>query len=309
MPKYTIGDAPPKPNYTIGDAPVTPTTGASISAAKPESWLDQVHDDLLHGGGRTIVGRALGHIEGNGDKGYQGLESGVSPAAAQYMGSPELGAVKMATGITETPQHPLMGPVHALEGGLQMLTIPSMMTAPEVNPAMKGGARLLDLVPTRAKAGRIFEDVMNVAKDQPVKISPATMQPLERTQQLAMAGGKPFSTADKLYQRIQGINPLTYGEARDFSSNMSLSPEEKMALKRSMKYEVPRLSNAFNSDVQKAADDAGVGAQHAKAMKMYRQGARLEAAGKGALKYGGRALLGAIGAGGLYELGRAVNGK
>lgn len=288
---------------------VTPTTGASISAAKPEGWLDQVHDDLLQGGGRTIIGRTLGRMEGNGGNGYTGLQSGVSPAAAQFMGSPELGAAKMAQGIAETPHHPLMGPVHALEGGLQTLTIPSMMTAPEVNPAMEGSSRFLNMVPTRAKAGRIFDDVMKVAKDQPVRISPTTMQPLERTQQLAMAGGKPFGTADKLYQRLQGINPLTYGEARDFSSNMSLSPEEKMGLKRSMKYEVPRLSSAFNSDVQQAADEAGVGAQHAKAMKMYRRGARLEAAGNGALKYGGRAALGAAGAGGLYELGRAVNGK
>src|SRR6185312_4992694 len=164
----------------VSSAPnVTPTVGASIGAAKPEPWLDQLHDDLLHGGGRTIVGRALGRIEGNGSNGYQGLESGVSPAAAQFMGSPELGAVKMTKGIAETPQHPLMGPIHALEGGLQVLTIPSMMTAPEVNPAMKGTSRLLDMVPTRAKAGRIFEDVMNVAKDQPVKISPSTMQALE----------------------------------------------------------------------------------------------------------------------------------
>src|SRR6185437_6269287 len=101
MPKYTIGDAPPQPHYTIGDAPVTPTAGASIGAGAPEPWLDQLDDDLRMGGGRTLIGRTLGRMEGRGDKGFNGLESGVSPAAAQYMGSLPLGAVKMAKGAVD----------------------------------------------------------------------------------------------------------------------------------------------------------------------------------------------------------------
>lgn len=164
----------------------------------------------------------------------------------------------------------------------------------------------IDMIPTRAKGGRMLDSVMQFAKDQPVTISPQTMAPLERTQQLALAGGKPFGAADKLFQRIQSVNPLTYGEARDFSSNLSLSPEEKMGLKKSMKYEVPQLSKAFGNDIGRAAEDAGVGPEYLKGMSTYRNGARLEDAAKNIAKYGGRAGLGAIGAGGLYELKKAL---
>lgn len=166
---------------------------------------------------------------------------------------------------------------------------------------------LADAIPTRAKAGRLFGEVMDAAGDQPVTLSPETMAPLERTQQLAIAGGKPFGTADKLYQRIQTINPLTYREARDFAQNMSLSPEEKMGLKRSMRYEVPRMAKSFNDDVARAAEAAGKGAEHQKAMSMYRRASRNAAIAKGVAKYGGRAALGAAGAGGLYELGKTIN--
>ena len=169
----------------------------------------------------------------------------------------------------------------------------------QLAPLVAGGADLaaperplLGEVPTRAKAGKLFDQAMEKAKDQPVRLSPGTMEPLERTQQLAMAGGKPFGTADKLFQRSQSINPLTYQEARDFSSNMSLSPEEKMGLKRSMKYEVPRLSSGFNADVQQAANDAGVGDVHANAMKTYRRASMIRNGLTGAAKYGIPAAIG-----------------
>lgn len=185
-------------------------------------------------------------------------------------------------------------------------------TAAQGALAVEGGSGMagregFGAIPTTARAGKLFEQVMAKAKDQPVSISPETMAPLERTQQLAMTGGKPFTTADKLYQRIQTVNPLTYGEARDFASNMALSPEEKMGLKKSMKYEVPKMAKSFGEDVGRAAEDAGAGPDYQKAMKMYRRGSQIESAGKGLVKYGGRAALGAAGAGGLYEVGKALN--
>lgn len=172
--------------------------------------------------------------------------------------------------------------------------------------AEEAGSGLKSLIPTRAKGGKILNSVMETARDQPVTLSPQTMAPLERTQQLAMAGGKPFGAADKLFQRIQSVNPLTYEEARDYASNMSLSPEEKMGLKKSMKYEVPRLSQSFGQDIGRAAEAAGVGPEYQRGMKVYRNGARLEDTAKGIAKYGGRAALGAAGAGGLYELNKAL---
>lgn len=166
------------------------------------------------------------------------------------------------------------------------------------------GEAALAKLPSRAHAAELFQHVMEHAADEPVTLSKATMEPLERTQQLAMAGGKPFGTADKLYQRIQTINPLTYREARDFASNMSLSPEEKMGLKRSMQYEVPRLSKAFNEDVGAAAARRGVGSEYEQAMKEYRQAARNAEIAKKVAKWGGGAAAGAIGLEGAHRLAK-----
>lgn len=169
---------------------------------------------------------------------------------------------------------------------------------------MGAGENVLEKVPTRAKAGQLFQHVMEKAGDQPVNLT-RTMEPLERTQQLASAGGKPFGVADKLYQRINTVNPLTYREARDFASNMSLSPEERMGLKGSMQREVPRLSHAFNADVGDAAEAGGVRPQYDKAMRTYRIASRNRDIGAKALKWGGRAAAGAAGLGGAYELKKA----
>ncbi|HXF12277.1 MAG TPA: hypothetical protein VN517_03945 [Terriglobales bacterium] len=314
IPYQPSGDTPDFiPASGGGDAstPAPPTAHMSATPAQP--WLTQLDEDLRQGGSRTFVGRTLGHMQGRGDKGYTGLESGTTPATADFMGSVPLGAVKMAQGVAETPQHPIAGPLKAVSGLLQAGTIPSaFMGGPAADAAIEAAPGMAEkawdtLVPTRAKAGKLFNKVMDSAGDQPVTISPNTMAPLERTQQLAMAGGKPFGAADKLYQRIQTINPLTYREARDFSQNMSLSPEEKMGLKKSMRYEVPRLAKSFNEDVGNAAAAAGKGEEYGNAMNMYRRASRNASIGKGLLKYGGRAALGAAGAGGLYEVGKALN--
>ena len=169
--------------------------------------------------------------------------------------------------------------------------------------------RVMEAIPTKAKAGKLFEDVMQSAQNEPVTLSKATMDPLERTQQLAMAGGKPFGTADKLFQRIQTINPLNYREARDFASNMSLSPEEKMGLKKSMRYEVPRLSKAFNEDVGGAAERAGKGPEYRQAMKTYQNASRIGDAVQGLKKVAIPAAVAGLGGTAAWRLVNALRGQ
>ncbi len=202
----------------------------------------------------------------------------------------------LKSAFVDLAQHPLEN----IEGGIGAAGAGAML--PE-------GANLLEKIPTKAKAGKLFAEAMEKAANEPVPLSPQTLDPLQRTQQLAMTGGKPFGTADKLFQRIQTINPLSYQEARDFSQNMSLSPEEKMGLKRSMRYEVPRLSRAFNNDVQTAADNAGVGDVHRQAMQTYRRASQIADVGDKVKKYGGRAALGAAGLGGAYKAYHILGGN
>jgi len=197
--------------------------------------------------------------------------------------------------LREHPEETIESGLGNLVGGADMAGV-----------GMEAAPKITDAIPTKAKAGRMFDDVMRDAQNQPVTLSQSTMEPLERTQQLAMAGGKPFGAADKLFQRIQTINPLDYREARDFASNMSLSPEEKMTLKRSMKYEVPRLSKSFNEDVGRAAANAGRGEDYNNAMKTYRRASMMSDAATSVGKTAKRmAIPAALGAGG-YSLYRSL---
>lgn len=243
------------------------------------------------------------------------LETGLKSVVGA-IGQPFVHPVDTVTGMAQAARHPIdqahqevdaLRANPAYEGTKMAGSLFGNMALGGAAGSLPGAVGdVADMIPTRAKGGKILDSVLDKARDQPVTLSPQTMAPLERTQQLAMAGGKPFGTADKLYQRVQSVNPLAYGEARDFAQNMSLSPEDKMSLKKSMRYEVPRLSKSFNQDVGRAAEAAGVGPEYQRGMSVYRNGARFEDAKDALAKYGGRAALGAVGAGGLYELKKAL---
>lgn len=325
---------------------VTPTTGASIGAAKPEGWLDQLHDDLLHGGGRTIVGRALGHIEGNGSNGYQGLESGVSPAAAQYMGSLPLGVVKMAKGAVDAMQgHPLRSIKDTVGGELQAATLPlSMMAGPETEAGMAA-------IPSKKYASSLFDEVMNGApkiadseapalyrrlggslktiiptwRDRFAEVFPQTvdsgaaalpvkltrsMQPLEEAQRLSDAGHGSIGAVDSLYKRINTVNPLDYSEARDRASALSsITGEDKMHATPSLRAQAKRLSRFFNQDIGDTADAAGKGPQYRQAMSEYARASRMADTGNRLLKYGGATGAAYLGARELPRLLGTIFGK
>src|SRR5258708_37570889 len=109
MPQYS---ALPKGAVAYSDLPTgavpadplpAATSGATLSAAQAPSWGSDLENDLREGGGRTVVGRFLGRMQGRGEQGYSGLESGVNPAVANYVGSPELGAAHMISGAQEIP--------------------------------------------------------------------------------------------------------------------------------------------------------------------------------------------------------------
>jgi hypothetical protein len=195
-------------------------------------------------------------------------------------------------------------PVRALPGAAAMLAVPE--AGGEASDAISA---LRDANPfSTARAGRMFNEVMGAAGDQPVTLT-RSLAPLERTQQLAARGSNPFRAADQLYSRINTVNPLTYREARDFASNMSLSPEERMGLKGSMQREVPKLSHAFNEDVGDAAEAAGKGPEYKQAMSEYASRSRnKEIAKKAGEKIGRYAIPAAVGAGtyGAYKAARGV---
>ncbi len=268
-------------NGKTQDASFEPEHQISAMPSGPESWIQRAEGDLRYGGRNTAIGRALGYMQGRGDKGYTGLQSGTTPATADLMGSVPLGLTKALKGAVQSVTgKPLEGVENLVSGGLQTATIPSAFMG---GPAVSSAA---EMIPSRAAAGRAFEEVMQAAGQHPVNLT-ASSEPLTRVYELAQRGTSLPQAAGKLLRRVtdpeQG--PLTYKEARDFASNLSrLSSNEAQRLNPSMKRAVAQLSHAFNQDVGQTAHAAGKGSEYAQAMKEYAKASQLRNAGIWAAK-------------------------
>lgn len=152
-------------------------------------------------------------------------------------------------------------------------------------------------IPTTAKAGKLFDEVMSAAKDVPVNLT-RTQPALERVAQLTDAGAPVQTAPNKLLLRSQTINPLSYQDARDFYSNISqLSAQDKLAMNGPMKRAVNSLRVALKDDIGDTASSVGKGPQYYKAMSQYKNALRLQNAGKTVAK--GAAT--AAGAGAVYS--------
>lgn len=231
------------------------------------------------------------------------LETGLKSVVGA-IGQPFVHPIGTATGMAKSLRHPLdeahqevdaLRANPAYEGTKMAGNLFGNVALGAAAGAAPGFAGdVADAIPTRAKAGKLFDKTMAAAKDQPVDFS-RSMPHLERTQQLAAAGASPLRPADLLYNRINTVNPVPYGEARDFASNLSrMSAADKMATNPQMAREASLLSRSLNQDIGDAADKAGVGDDYRNAMSTYRSAARnsemAKTAGKMALKAGKYAL-------------------
>jgi hypothetical protein len=282
---------------TASTQPTTP--GAILKASPPrttEGWFEDAGKDLREGGARTGVGRILGNMQGRGSKGYSGLESGVSKETADFMGSPELGALQVAKGVSELPSHPVSGAGNVIGGALKAATIPGMvMAGPEIEVA---GA----LVPSTEKAGKILGGVAEYANNVPVHMK-QTWPAMEEFLSYANSGGtKPKVITDMLSRldNLQKGSNMTYEEARRFYTNISrLSDAEMSTLNPNMRRLMGGVKEAFKKDIGDAAGRVNEEANYYKGLKEYAKAAKLEKAAadmwKWALRLGGTAALGAAG--------------
>ena len=287
---------------------VQPTPGAVLRPASTGvvPWFNDVENDLRHGGGRTVVGRTLGHLQEQGDKGYTGLEAGASPGQTDFMGSVPLGATKAAKGAAELgwSGQPGQGLKDIVSGTAQAATVPSAFMG---GPISEGADAM---IPSRLRAGQVLDDIGNAAKDVPV-IPRATMPAVRRWSELTEAGGKTAKPITKLSNRLTDYltpatkepqEPMLFPEARDRYSNITdLTRQPKLqtlmgrGLKPTMLRQAGSVRQGLNSDLTDAAATIGRGEDYTNAMTEYAQAAKL---GK-ALKLGGLA----IGAEGLRRLG------
>jgi hypothetical protein len=243
-------------------------------------WFNDLENDLRHGGGRTIIGRGLGHMQGQGDKGYTGLEAGTSPGVADFMGSVPLGLTKAAKGTAELgwTGQPGQGLKDIVSGTAQAATIPSSFMG---GPLAEGADAM---IPSRLRAGQVLGDIRNAAKDVPV-IPRATMPAVGRWTDLTEAGGKTAKPVTRLSNRLTDYltpatkepqEPMLFPEARDRYSNISdLTRQSKLqtllgnGLKPTMLRQAGNVRTGLNADLTDAASTIGRGEDYSNAIREY----------------------------------------
>lgn len=285
-----------------------PAPEGTLSAAPKPSWLDDAQNDLREGGSRTSVGRILGKLQGRGDKGYTGLESGVSKGAADVAGSPELGAVETAKGLASMKEHPVRGAWDTAKGVAHMAEIPSMITggaAAEEAPAAVG--RVLEKLPTAARGAKRLNDVMEVAGELPVNLA-RTSEHLMRASDMADTGATLPGPIKKLLKAFNKGQEIDYATARDFYSNLShLSAKDNMALTPSMRRQLALIVKAMKDDIGDTAAQVDKASQYYAGMKDYARAMKAARIGS-AIKRGltSKALKYAVGAGAGYGVAKAI---
>lgn len=290
-----------------GGTPAQPITpGAILKAAPPrttEDWFGDAERDLRGGGRRTGVGRILGYMQGDGKRGYSGLEAGVGEGVADFMGSPELGTLQVAKGVSEIPSHPVRAVGNVIGGALKAATIPGMvMAGPEVEAI--GG-----LVPSTEKAAKILGDVAEHANNVPVQMK-QTWPALDEFLKYAKSGGTQPKVITDLLARLDDLHkgPMTYEDARRFYTNISrLSDQEMSTLNPNMRRLMGGVKEAFKKDIGDAAGQVNQDANYYRGLKEYAKAAKLEKAAaemwKWAVRLGGTAALGAAGYEGVKMAG------
>jgi hypothetical protein len=174
--------------------------------------------------------------------------------------------------------------------------------APEV---AKAPGKIGEMIPSKQRAGGVFESLNKDLANQPVTLE-KTAQPLQRVTEIGERGSTLPTAVNKLLERSQGIEPMTFPEARDYQGSLSdLSGSDKLAMNGRVRGGVAQLNKAFFDDIQKAAEAAGRGKEYADAMKEYRRASQLGTAAQGLKKYAIPAAAGAVGLGAVEKLRKA----
>lgn len=135
------------------------------------------------------------------------------------------------------------------------------------------------LTSSKTLGAKLLQSASAKAGNAPVELSPRTNELVAKIVDESKLGGQPVKVITDLLDRLGPStrlpaeappNPLTYNEARSLQSNASsLTPNENMSLKPKTKFLVSQFADSFGQDVQKAADQAGIGMEHGLGMKEF----------------------------------------
>lgn len=131
---------------------------------------------------------------------------------------------------------------------------------------------------SKTVGAKLLQQASTKAGNAPVELSAETNRLVDEIVREGKSGGHTPKIISDLLDRLGPSTrqaaeaepgALTYNEARNFQSNTGLSVSEQMDLKGRMRSLMPQFAKSFSQDVQAAADQAGIGAEHAQGMKEY----------------------------------------
>ncbi len=211
---------------------------------------------------QVSVGVAKGVLGSVSDMAKMALPASVERAVSR---------MREATGLP--PVAEMVAPGNAQQSTGKALETAAELAVP-VGGAVKGARAAL---PSAARAGQKFQEVMGAAKSLPVSTDAAGQVAL-RISELAERGGSMPMAVRKLLNRITDPEKgaLAYEEARDFASNISrLSANEFQRLTPAVAREVANLRVTLNKAIAETASKAGKGKEYASAMNEYAKAMRL----------------------------------
>lgn len=285
----------------------TPQPGdASMSAAPTgaKAWLSNLETDFRQGTTNTLPGKILSAM------GAQGVDRGAQAGTVDSnLMTPVLGPIHAAQGIAETPDHPVRGPLKAIGGALETMTLPASFMAPEANMG-------LDNIPSRDYAGKILGQVKEAIGDVPVNTS-NVLKVAQEAKALQAAGHGPLPPPIRTFLQKYGKNiypmaeeqVLPFAEARDryTAASGKLSEDTLSKLTPMMRAKLAEFTSELGGNIQEVANSAGYGDRFAGAMKEFRRASQIVSGAKTVAKYA----LGGTAAGGAYygasQLAKAIS--
>lgn len=164
--------------------------------------------------------------------------------------------------------------------------------------------RAIPGIPTRASAGRKFQEVMGAVGERPVDVAQAGDVAL-RIGELAERGGSMPKVVRDLMRRATDPKKgeITYQEMRDFYSNVSrLSADEMKRLAPVVRQQLGALREAMNETLARTAASGGKEAVYRAAMREYAMASRLREYATTVAKW----TAGALGATTAYKVGKEL---
>lgn len=227
-----------------------PKTGLAGIEEKMGDWRQQLSEFANRGSGSFKVGN--------------------TSEIGDFMASGPLGVMRTAKGVSEVPQGKLWkGTKDIVGGGMEAMTIPGLMVAPEAAGAAG------NMLPSTEKAGSLLQAVEKVAGHVELPHLNRPLAEAVRIRDMAKSGATMPKVVRNFLERASKPEPLTYSEARKFYENATrVSFDEANRLTPKAKYMLGKFTKALDTSIHEAAASVGQGDAYAKAMKAYHSAAR-----------------------------------